>query len=62
MPGVCHSISRVDANTDANINISAVPISSTVTTRHEELVKKRQQISSVPPLITDSTDAAARER
>lgn len=54
--------SRVDADVDASANIDALPISSVLKTRHEELIKKRQQLSSIPSIITDSTDVAARER
>ncbi|VIO98127.1 conserved hypothetical protein,hypothetical protein [Brugia malayi] len=54
--------SSINRNADVNVNINTAPISSVVTTRHVELMKKRQQISSVPSVITDSTDAVARER
>ncbi|KAK6107482.1 hypothetical protein QQG55_28385 [Brugia pahangi] len=54
--------SSINRNADVNVNINTAPISSVVTTRHVELMKKRQQISSVPSIITDSTDAVARER
>uniref|UniRef100_A0A1I7VQR2 EH domain-binding protein 1 n=1 Tax=Loa loa TaxID=7209 RepID=A0A1I7VQR2_LOALO len=62
IPMVRKSSSSIITNTDVSTNINAVPISSIVTTRHEELMKKRQQISSIPYIIADSADASARER
>uniref|UniRef100_A0A0R3RRA0 EH domain-binding protein 1 n=1 Tax=Elaeophora elaphi TaxID=1147741 RepID=A0A0R3RRA0_9BILA len=56
------SSSRPDTNVDTSTNVDVLSISSVVTTRHEELIKKRQQISSIPSIVTDSTDAAIRER
>ncbi|VDK85556.1 unnamed protein product [Litomosoides sigmodontis] len=60
-PAIRQSCSAVDAKIDSSTNVDALPISPLVTIRHEELIKKRQQIS-IPPTVTDSTDAAARER
>ncbi|CAG9540867.1 unnamed protein product [Cercopithifilaria johnstoni] len=61
-PMVRNSNSRVTSNINAGTKVDARPISSIVTTRHDELIKKRQQISSTSPIVTDSIDATARER
>lgn len=61
-PAARQSCSVVDAKIGASTNIDALPISPLVTIRHEELIKKRQQISSISSTVIDSTDAAARER
>uniref|UniRef100_A0A915PRZ2 Calponin-homology (CH) domain-containing protein n=1 Tax=Setaria digitata TaxID=48799 RepID=A0A915PRZ2_9BILA len=62
IPVISQSSVTTDENTGVRTNIDTVPISSTVTARHEELMRKREQIASVPSVITDSMDAAARER
>ncbi|VBB32936.1 unnamed protein product [Acanthocheilonema viteae] len=61
-PVVRQPSSKIDTNIVASTDLDALPISPAVTARHKELIKKRQQISSNPSMLIDSTDEATRER